>query len=124
MKVNRQFSLDLDVVESLNGINASELVNRLLKEHFAYENHEKTEEMYEILKKNRKKVKEIKQKMREIKEKREKSANILRVLEEEREEKRAQRAQDREKYMRWFRKQPYKENQITLEEWIRAGRPE
>ena len=62
MKINKMLCIDEDLIKKLEGINASELVNRLLKEHFS----EELEQNLTILKK---KYDENKQILRESKRK-------------------------------------------------------
>jgi len=57
MKVARNFTIDLDLIEKMQNINSSELINRLLKDHFLSYNpkntllDEKQSTMKQILKK-------------------------------------------------------------------------
>jgi len=71
MKVNRTYSLDIEIIEKLRGINASELINNLLSEHFAKKDNfldrMSVEELEMFIKLEKQKV-EIEKKMLEVKD--------------------------------------------------------
>jgi hypothetical protein len=63
MKINKNFTLDIDLVEKLNKIdNSSRLVNDLLSDYFSIMSEKNTifEQKQAILKQNKAKMKEIK----------------------------------------------------------------
>jgi hypothetical protein len=66
MKINKLFCLDEEIAKKLEGLNASELVNRLLKEHFSTEMSENLTILKKKYSENKQILKESKRKDREL----------------------------------------------------------
>lgn len=67
-KVNRLFCIDYEYNEELKKINASELINELLTEHFSTKNKQNTAKIREILSKKGQEMKILKREIKHLKE--------------------------------------------------------
>lgn len=98
------FNVDEDLCVKLEKINASDLINALLREHFRLENTEKIDILKQKMAENRQKSKEIRQKSREI------EREIAEIL-DKKEKKRAENKSAQEIEVR------KKELEILLNKW-------
>jgi len=118
MKIARLFTIDEEIARTLSTIsNQSNLVNQLLKEHFASVEHNALTNLEQEMKKKRLEIKQFKQKMRKIQEEKDRNQKVLKQFQERRTQELAEERELRAKYNAWYKRNQFKHFEINVNDF-------